>query len=140
MRRRDKLKIKSTGLHKYRSPDVEGNATYDVTSTLPVSQHRQIYPGGKSVLAQNEIDAEWVSGSVWTIWGKKKSLRPTGNRTTIPWSSSPSLSCHTACVITHPTFQFHKKGFFNRMLHQMKFVNKTFRAHIKAFFFFFTIS
>ena len=71
MRRRDKLKIKSTGLHKYRSPDVEGNATYDVTSTLPVSQHRQIYPGGKSVLAQNEIDAEWVSGSVWTIWGKK---------------------------------------------------------------------
>jgi hypothetical protein len=113
---------------------VEGKETYAVTSILAVSQHRQIYPAGKSAPAQNEREAEWVSGPVWTISRTKNSLRHTGNRTTIPWSSSPSLSCHTAYVITHPTFQFHRKGFFNRMLHQKKFVNKMFRAHIEAFF------
>jgi len=101
MRIKDKLKINSTRIHKHRSADVEGNATYAVTITLSDSQHRQIYPGGKSAPAQNEIEAEWVSGPVWTIWRTKKSLRPTGNRTTIPWSSSPMLSSHIACVITH---------------------------------------
>jgi len=102
MRRKDKLKMNSTRIHKYRGADVEGNATYAVTITLSVSQYRQIYPGGKSAPAQNEIEAEWVSGPVWTILRTEKSLRPLGNRTTIPWSSSPSQSSHTACVITHP--------------------------------------
>jgi hypothetical protein len=74
MRRKHKLKINSTRIHKYRSADVESNATYAVTSTLSVSQHRQIYPGGKSTPAQNEIEAEWVSGPVWTIWRTKKNL------------------------------------------------------------------
>ena len=134
MRKKDKLEIDTTIIHKYRSAHVEGNVTYAVTSTLSVSQYRQIYPGGKSAPAQHEIEAEWVSVPVWTISKTEKSLRPTGNSTTIPWSSSPSLSCHTACVITHPIFQCHTKGFFNRMLHYKKLVNRIFRAHIKVFF------
>jgi hypothetical protein len=33
----------------------------------------------------------WALKAVWTIWSREKSLTPTGNRTLIPRSSTPSL-------------------------------------------------
>jgi hypothetical protein len=65
-RRKDELNINSTRIHKYKCADVEGHATYDVTGTLTVLQHGQIYHGGKSAPAQNEVKAEWVSGPIRT--------------------------------------------------------------------------